>query len=235
MWKPHRLLGVIVLFITTCTSSFAQGFINLDFEMAIVEPTVPTYGWLDWNLAVPGWNHSSGGDTSVVFYGSPHLGTSQCYLLMDATSPFYAPNTQLSGAYSLSFSSGVLDGGAISSPWVNAYISQTGTIPVGTHSIQMLATGPFEVFVNTTKIPMQALGGNLFGGDIAGFSGTTAQLKIVNTGTMAHQDTIVDDILFSPVSIPEPTIAALAMFSAMLMSVRRRQRNSLPPLLLRRS
>jgi hypothetical protein len=132
-----------------------QGLLNFDFEQATVVPTQPTYGFLDWNLAVPGWSHSGGGDTSIVYWGSEHLGVSQYYLLMDSTSPFYAPGTQLAGNYSLAFSSGHLSGADFNSPWVNAYIAQTASIPSGDRSLQMLATGPFQVLVGGVNKPQR--------------------------------------------------------------------------------
>ncbi len=188
-----------------------QGFTNLNFEKAIVQVPDPTYGFLDWSLAVPGWSHSSGADTSSVYYGSEHVGLSQYYLLMDATSPVYAPGTQLAGAYSLAFSSGYQNGN-VGQPWVNAFISQTGTVPSGSSSVQMLASGPFEVFVGGVNIAMYSLGANKYGGDVSAFSGSVAELRIVNTAPTGyvHTPTIVDNIVFSSEMLPERIQATLS-------------------------
>ncbi len=188
-----------------------QGFTNLNFERAIVQVPNPPYGFLDWSLAVPGWSHSSGADTSYVYYGSEHVGLSQYYLLMDATSPVYAPGTQLAGAYSLAFASGY-QSGDLGQPWVNAFISQTGAVPSGTSSVQMLASGPFQVFVGGVNIPMYSLGDNNYGGDVSAFAGSGAELRIVNTAPKGyvHNPTIVDNIRFSNEMLPERIQATLA-------------------------
>ena len=222
--KTTKLITMMFMIATGIAQTvISQGFVNLDFENATVVPTVPTYGWLDWGLAVPGWSHSAGGDTQHVFWGSEHLGLSQYYLLMDSTSPVYAPNTQLDGAYSLALASGIQNGADMSSPWVNAYISQTGSIPLGTQSLEMLATGPFQVFVGGVNIPMYPLGGNRYGGDISGFAGTMAEVKIMNTATTVHAPTVVDDILFSPAAVPEPSSAALLISGMALLMYRRHE------------
>lgn len=221
--KTIKLISVlcgILAGVALCASG--QAFVNLNFENATVVPTEPIYGFLNWNLAAPGWNHSAGGDTSIVYYGNEHLGLSQYYLLMDATSPGYAPGTQLAGTYSLAFASGLQSAGDPASPWVNAYISQTGMVPAGTLSLRMLATGPFQVLVGGTSIAMYSLGGNSYGGDISGFSGSIAEVRIVNTATMVHTPTVADNIAFSPVAVPEPSSIALMALGVALVIQRTR-------------
>jgi hypothetical protein len=182
-----------------------QGFVNLDFEQAIVVVNNPTYGWLDWSLAAPGWSHSSGSTTMIIYYGQEHIGTDQIYLLEDSASPVWAPGTQLEGAYSLAFASGYDTGPGLPYPWVTAFISQTGSVPASVHSVQMLATGPFRVFLDGVEISMFSLGGNRYGGDISNFAGTTAELKIVNVAPVGqvHNYTVADAIMFSPTSVLE--------------------------------
>ena len=192
---------------TTAPRAPGQAFSNLDFEAAIVETNGQPWPamWLDWNLAAPGWSHSAGESTAIVFYFAEHLGMSQYFLLMDAISPYYAPGTQLAGDYSLAFASGRLNDPDPSSPWAYAYIAQTGPIPGGARSLQLLATGPFQVFLGGVDIGMSSRGGNAYEGDIAAFAGTLAELKIMNTATAVHTPTVVDNIVF----IPEPSSALL--------------------------
>ena len=217
--KTSSILCGIIASISLCANG--QGFVNFNFEQATVVPTVPTYGFLDWNLAVPGWSHSTGADTSIVYYGSEHLGLTQYYLLMDSTSPVYAPGTQLAGNYSLAFASGRANSADLNAPWVNAYISQTRTIPVGSLSLRMLATGPFEVRVGGVGVIMHSLGGNTYGGDISAFAGGSYEIKIINTASTIHTPTVVDNVLFSSVAVPEPSGVALSIIGTLLLMFRR--------------
>jgi len=166
-----------------------------------------------WQLAAPGWSHSEGSDTQGVYYRDTHVGTTQAYLLVDPLSPVWRPGA-LEGAYSLYFRNGISNyyvGG-----WVNAFVAQTGLIPADSRSVRLLATGIFRVYVNGTEIPMVSLGGSAYGGDVTGFAGTVAQLKILNAARPIAEEVsvpvIADAIQFSPVQIPEPSSLALSVF-----------------------
>ena len=198
--------GMLIIQFLAATAMWgrAQFFVNLDFEAAIVVPGDPFFGFLDWELAVPGWRHSDGSDTSIVYWGMQHIGMGQYYLLMDSSSPVYAPGTQLAGNYSLAFASGVRQSSDPSTPWVNAFIAQTGLIPPGTRSLQLLARGPFRVVVGGVDIPMYPGSGTSYSGDISRFAGTVAEVKIINTATTIHTPTVVDNIGFSSASAPAP-------------------------------
>ena len=208
-------------------SASAQEFVDLDFESATVQVNDPTFGFLDWSLAAPGWNHSSGSATAIIYYGQEHIGTDQIYLLKDATSPVWAPATQLAGNYSLAFASGYDTVFGTPYSWVTAFISQTGSIPPSARSLRMLASGPVQVFLGGVEIRMFALGGNLYAGDISGFASTTTELKIANAAPIGqvHDYAVVDDILFSSIPVPEPSTFTLAVLGAgALVISRRRQR-----------
>jgi hypothetical protein len=212
--------GLLTLAAGAVLSASAQEFTDLNFESAIVQTNDPVYGWLDWNLAAPGWSHSSGSATAFIYYGLGHIGIDQIYFLMDSNSLSWMSSTQLAGNYSLAFASGydTLAGTPVS--WVTAYISQTGSIPASARSLWMLATGPFRVFLGGTEINMLPQGGDLYAGDISVLAGTTAELKIANAAPFEqYQDyTVVDDIIFSPIIIPEPSCVTLWIFGAALVS-----------------
>lgn len=224
--KTSALMLASVVALATPIPS--PGFTNLNFEAAVVQLNDPAFGWLDWNLAVPGWSHSAGDSTEIVYYGSPHLGMSQWFLLLDTNSfPFGRNSTPLAGDYSLAFVSGFASA-AWATNWTSAFISQSGNIPADARSLQLLATGPFDVFVGGTLIPMHSLGGNSYGGDITSFAGTFAELTIRNASPppcpcAIWMPTVVDDISFSPITIPEPTVLAMlaAGFGGMLARRRR--------------
>lgn len=216
--KTFPILLAVTLIATTPT--FSGNFTNLDFESAAVQITDPNFGWLDWNLAVPGWNHGSGSGSEIVYYGQPHLGMSPWYLLIDTNEFNYALYSPLAGNYSLAFRSGIGSSHPKELSY-SAFISQTGDILPGTRSIHLLATGPFSVSLDGVYIPMLALGRNNYAGDVTDFAATTATLTIRNEGPPNPFElptpVLVDEIVFSPRPIPEPS--SLAIFAAALGSL----------------
>jgi hypothetical protein len=179
----------------------AQTFINLGFEQAIIQPRDPTFGFLEWSLAAPGWSHSTGLDTETVYYGATHLGSSQYFLLVDRFSRLHSP---LELSHSLAFASG-FESGDPAGPWVNAYISQTGLIPVFAQSLRFQATGNFGVGVNNSALTLYPLGGNSYAVDISAYAGTVAELKVLNTsGPLDFTPALVDAFAFSSTPVPEP-------------------------------
>ncbi len=185
---------------------WAAPFVNLDFEQATIVPHDPDFGLLDWELAVPGWGHNTGSATEFVYYGSPHLGYDQLYLLTD--SELGAGPLSLEGRFSL------LVQGGLTEEFGSAFITQTGDIPGGASSIRLLANwNPFEpkVFLDGAQIPLHGtlLPGYqvLYVGDVTARAGTTAELKIEYG---IGEGGIVDSILFSTIPVPEPSAIMLA-------------------------
>lgn len=210
----------------------AQDFVNLDFESATVQVNDLIYGFLDWRLAVPGWSHSDGQDTQVVYYRETHLGITQCFLLVDSLSPVWSPGA-MEGEYSLFLMSGAYSyyGGG----WANAFITQTGLIPADTRSVRLLATGIFRLYLNNNEIPMVNLGGNAYGGDVSAYAGALAELKILNAArpipTEVSVPVVADAIQFSTIAIPEPSALALLVAGGNLLwavRCRRLRRRSQP-------
>ncbi|MDB4353843.1 PEP-CTERM sorting domain-containing protein [Akkermansiaceae bacterium] len=214
--NPTKLIKHVTLPLIFSLNSWGALFSNLDFESATVVPNDPS-GSLDWNLAVPDWSHSTGDDTARVYHEFPHVGTTQFFLLADSATSV----SPLAGQYSLVLRSGHQFGNDLSSPWVNAYISQEGSIPVYANSLQMLAIGSFQVMVDGVNIPMISLGGDLYEGDISQYSGAMAEIKIINSANDFDQSLIVDNITF--IIVPEPSSLGLVLMSAILV-IRRRSR-----------
>ena len=206
---------LLLLTVGFTAAAWGQGsFRNLDFESARVVTNDPTFGVLDWNLAAPGWNHSNGSDLGIVYYRQEHFGFTGYYMLYDSLSPVYAPGTQLAGRYSLGFSNGHATGNP-ESPWQENYLGQSGEIASDVRSFRLLAHGSFEVLVGGVSIPMQSLGGNLYGGDISAFAGQTTEFRILNTSRTLHTPVVVDNIAFSPMPVPEPSVVVIFGFGVL--------------------
>lgn len=220
-------LILLLLFTGHILRTSGQGaFVNLDFEKATVVPNNPDFGWLDWNLAAPGWGHSTGPDLDTIFYSSPHTGGTGFYMLLDSTRPawFLYPINPLAGRYSLAFSNGSASNSG-DAPWQLNYITQTGAIASDIQSIQLLAWGSFAVFVGGTEIPMMRVG-DAFVGDISAFAGTTTDLKIVNTTKRFMNPVIVDNISFSPLpAVPEPSTVSMALVGCLAVAFGFRKRD----------
>jgi len=211
---------VLTLVVAAACSCAAQTFRNLGFEQAVIQPNDPTYGFLDWNTAVPGWSHSPGSDTAVIYYPSPHAGGTQYFLLVDRFS-YLQP---LQSRYSLAFQSGFF-GPEITSGWTSAYISQAGLIPDTAQSLRFLATGNFAVTVNGNALPTYSFGNNSYGVDVSPYAGTVSDLKIFNTsGLLDFSPTLVDGFTFSSTPVPEPKVLWLFGLGALAAALGQRRR-----------
>jgi|GEM_PF-2433248 len=201
-------------------SSKAWAFVNLNFESAVVVSNDPNFGFLDWSLAVPGWSHSSGSDTSIVYYQDIHLASTQWFLLADDTLSGTIGDYSLQGRYSMMLHSGYASSSP--SPWVDAAIWQTGLIPSGTQSFTLQAEGDFSVYVNGNLIPMNFMSGNVYTGNISNYAGTTSEIKIAHTVPAAqYSSVLVDNISFSTTPAPEPSRMMLLLLGLVAVMNRR--------------
>lgn len=197
----------------------ALAFTNLDFESATPPPGDPSsIVGLSWDVAAPGWSHSTGDDTDFVYYGAPPLGLSQYYLLSAVDS---WPSLLLAGNYSLSFSNGVIDREDPASAFAQAYIAQTGSIDSTAQFIELLAIGSLQVSIDGNTIAMTAIGGNRYRGDISAWAGQTVELRITNGSSLQSDALTVDDIRLVPVPVPA-TLGLYAGALATLAAWRRR-------------
>ena len=203
----------------------AQGFINLDFEQASIQPVYDDgfFATLEWDLAAPGWGHSEVPDAAYVSYRNTHLGTGQRYLLVDSQSP--SPQTglgALEGTYSFYLAGGgVTPPGGGETEYVNAYLTQTGTVPSDARSIRLLAQGVCRVFLNGSEVSLISLGGDSYGGDVSAFAGSAAELKIMDASRPIAEEIFVgvtvDGIEFSPIAVPEPSAMALSCLAGLVL------------------
>lgn len=208
------------------SASGAKAFVNLNLESALVVSNDPFFGFLDWAQAVPGWSHSSGSDTSAVYYRDIHVGTTQWFVLADDTLSGTIGDRSLQGRYSMLLHSGYFSSSP--SAWVDAAIWQSGLIPADTHSITLQGEGSFSVYVNGSQVAMNNLGGNLYGGDISSYAGTNSEIKIAHTVTAGqYSSALVDNISFSTAPAPEPSKMMLLALGLMALITRRQRHASL--------
>ncbi|RZI85207.1 MAG: PEP-CTERM sorting domain-containing protein [Rubrivivax sp.] len=208
-------------------SAQAQSFTNLDFESANFDRNGGMF--VDWSLAAPGWQHSAGNDTSIVYWRQTHIGGSQIYLLESASESF-GSKPWIEGEYGMYFRSGVERGSDWNSPWINAYLAQTGLVAAGTQSIRLIARGPsgFEVSLDGTPIALTAVGQDEFVGDVSAFAGRVAELRITDTVSRANNQfdgVHVDNIRFSTSPVPEAgTLSLMLLGMGGLLGARRWRR-----------
>lgn len=220
----RRAFSVMACIAVLAVSNAASGapFTNLDFEQAQVVVNDPIYGWLDWNLAAPGWSPRDGSpDSEVVYYGSGHLGYAQYIMLVDNNHLNLDP---IAGQYSIYIKGSMFaDGG-------DAWISQTGEVPGFATAIELLVKGDVPIVSmngnSVDLIPVGMQGGAVrYAGGISVYAGSTATLRINYPATTWTEETwdeeeyvasgglnagMIDSIQFSTRIVPEPSTIGLA-------------------------
>jgi hypothetical protein len=222
--KMNELITQLSVAFFVVLSAQAQGtFQNLDFEQADpmssgdpLNPDAVTAG-----SALPDWTVTIGAvQQTQVLYNDPSLGAPAVMLVGLGGSLYgFAP---IDGNYSV-----LLQGSFDSS--VPA-ISQTGLIPAGTQSLLFEAqpgVGALHVLVGTQLVPFAAVGSGpnytLYGANISAWAGDTEQLTFsAQEFTSQLNNWELDDISFSPQSVPEPSPLALAGVGALLFALCRR-------------
>jgi hypothetical protein len=217
---PFAALLLVVVAAMPARFATAQEFSNLDFDQAHVVPNHPTFGLLDWEMAVPGWDHSTGHDSHVVYFGAPHLGRTQFFLLnsYDLT-PLGTPAP---GGYSLSFISGH-ETSDPTSPLVTAFIAQSGLVPANAQSLHFNGLGNFSVLANGASLDLIPRSGACFVVDVSSLAGSVIQLKIQNEDLELPSLVTVDGFLFSTSPVPEPTALALWVAGGLVLLFRLRR------------
>jgi PEP-CTERM motif len=226
--KNCHIISAITLLILLRTG-FAQSFVNLNFESADVSGYAPNSSNVPISKALPGWTGT---------YGSPSLGTNKTDVVWyDGAAPVGAlisvDDTNV-GAGSIPIS-GDYSAFLFSAGSTSATISQTGLIPVGTMSLQVkIVIGPPHQFPVVTldgqavrMFPLETFSNyTLYGGDASPFADQVAPLSITAALLGSPYLMAIDDIVFSPAPIPEPSGSGLFGIGTLLLGFFRRRNSS---------
>ncbi len=202
-----------------------QSFVNLDFESANVSGYAPNSTDVPISSALPGWSAytiSSGGAITAVtqvgydFSGSPAIS------VFDGLIPF----PPIEGTYSVFL---------VGSVGNSVMLSQTGLVPNGTKSLFIdvgftVGLGPLEVTLGGQPMVMTQLQGAhnsvLFGADVSQFAGHVETLNLTSSATPTfppplYDSVVLDSIVFSPSTVPEPNVFALFALGGLFFGLRR--------------
>jgi hypothetical protein len=187
--------------------------VNLNFEAANV-PVVPA-GHFGSDVAVgdgvPGWTVSLGGiQQSTMLHNNMSLGAAEVAIY----GPQWYPVVILEGSYSVSLQH------STAGPSTTAAIGQTGQVPQTAESLRFYGDTPNGSYVVTfagQPISLVTLGStstyNIFAGDISAFAGQTGELLFQGDGEL-------DNISFSNLRVPEPSVFGLSALGALLLGWR---------------
>jgi hypothetical protein len=222
--------AIAIIILAHSLSAFAQGtFQNLDFESANLSP-IPSgqYGGeVPIASALPEWSASFGSTpVTQVLQNNFTLGAPS----IDIFGPDWtSPPGIISGSYTVGLQSGYGPGLIPES----ASLSQDGTIPANTESLEFEAENsqgatPLSVsfagdnltlFVLSSAVAPSGQPYSVYGANIAPYAGQTGQLEFTATFFNAVQ---LDDISFSTQAIPEASPLVLTGVGGLLFALYRR-------------
>jgi hypothetical protein len=223
--------AILLLFLIVVSygqPTHAQGaFQNLDFESAKVAGYTPGGGGISVSAAFPGWSVTSPGYTPVFYDGESVGGAAISIWDSNITTVYPYPGSRFT-VLDDNFSA-ILFGGEFGP----ATLSQTGLVPTDSRSLQMLVgTGFYDVYFSVSlgghtiqMIPLASFSNcTLYGGDISSLAG---QLETLSLTALTPPSPIippsyfeVDDIEFSPESVPEPTATGLFALGLFFLGLR---------------
>jgi hypothetical protein len=235
---PQMKMICVIVFWVCCSAAFAQGtFQNLDFESASLTPISAGQdgGEIPLGSALPDW--------SATIAGSPVTQVLQNNLTITAASiDILGPNwnSDYPGIIS-GQNTAILESLAFPGTTDDASIFQTGTIPIGSESLQLKAwsiqpNSQFTVSINGNILSPVALSAGqsasgqpftLYGFNVASFAGISGQLAITTVVPNGNGISQVefDDISFSPNAItvtPEPDALTLMGLGGLVFGVYQR-------------
>jgi len=219
-WQSSVFLAVL----TSAAVGNAQGtFQNLDFESANIPDLPPGQGgFVSFADGMPGWNSLDGQPGGLIGHNTVSIGGAAVAI----EGPQYNPNFILFGKYT-AYLVGDFQGPNSGSMW------QTGQVPQTARSLYFISNPSsiplFQVTLGSVSIPVTEMRSTskytVWAGDISSFAGQTEQLMFTAPPGLGGY---LDQITFSPLSVPEPStvalaaLAGLALLNKSMMTNRRR-------------
>jgi len=214
--KTLQFSAILIALLASSWPGYGQGFVNLDFEGATIVPVPGLQLRAYANQAIPGWRAYIGSDQlNSILYNATPTGSTDVSILDLQGIP-----SSLDGVYSAYLAGGI---GALAT---QATIRQTGTVPNTAQSITFIArhygtaSGVLSITLGGQNIAFVAISSGStykeYGGNIpTALAGQSAELvfSALRT-TVAGNDWEIDNIQFSPVAIPEPSLLSLIAWSA---------------------
>ena len=227
--NTYKKTFITFSFICATSAAHAQSaFQNLDFEQANPGPLTMSSGGIPYAInvpvsnALPNWSvYLGNSEQTTVNVNDPSLGAAAVTLLTAAYGV-------IDGNYSVLLQ----PGGSVN--YIDASIAQNGTIPLGTETLlfkawQPMYAVPFSVsFAGNTLFPVVVSTGegpsgqdyDDYAANVAAFAGQNGQLEFTVSGNN-YNSLLLDDITFSPNSVPEPGTLALMLMAGGAYAVRR--------------
>jgi hypothetical protein len=217
-----RVAYIVLLCLGWTSVLGASAFQDLDFESATLSPPPTGPGGVFFAPAFPGWSGFAGtNQLDTALYDATYL-DSAAISIVD-TNPL-GPGVfgkLIDGNYTVVLQAGNYP--PFGPPPVgptDVSLSQTGIVPTGTKTLAFyalpaggFAASPFAVSLggsNLTLVPFPVAGENytLYEADVSAFAGLDEELKFTLFSQNPHVDNrylSIDDIMFSPDAIPEPS------------------------------
>ena len=229
--KLIKISLVTVLLTFGGVNCFSQGFVNLNFEQAIILTDAGSIFYADAGSAFPGWTaYISGVPQTSIFYNTVPLGAAE--VTLQGTN---------NGVYSGGTTIPVVQGEYFAMLWGQfnpqnypdaetntAALGQTGQIPGTAQSISFWGTiGGMQVTFNGQPIDFIVTGSTanytIYTADISAYAGQTGLLLFTDPcyGNTFGGPATIDNIRFSSTAVPEPSTFALTTLGGWLIGCRR--------------
>jgi len=215
----RTIIILLAALLTNIQFGFSQGtFQDLNFEAANVSDD-PVNSLVPTTAALPGWQaFYSGSATAQVGYDFISIGAPLISIVDNKA------GLPIQGNYSAYLFSAFT---------TSSSLSQAATVPFGTESIQLDANqSAFASFVVTlggetiNMVPLQSLSDyTLYRGDVSTFADQDVALSITELPPTnpGYSPSLLelDNIVFSPNAVPEPSVVALGAIGGLLFGARK--------------